>query len=100
MKRIRSACLVQTLHFQLKDGVPQDQAVEAVQEEYRQYKARMDRNHTRYRIVKEEYRQYKARMDRNHTRYRIVKEETQSDGSIVIEIKKQYNTTSCGTYLD
>ena len=79
MKRIRSACLVQTLHFQLKDGVPQDQAVEAVQEEYRQYK---------------------ARMDRNHTRYRIVKEETQSDGSIVIEIKKQYNTTSCGTYLD
>ena len=79
MKRIRSACLVQTLHFQLKDGVPQDQAVEAVQEEYRQYK---------------------ARMDRNHTRYRIVEDETQSDGSIVIEIKKQYNTTSCGTYLD
>ena len=32
--------------------------------------------------------------------YRIMKEEPQDDGSIVIEIRKQYNNASCGTYLD
>lgn len=79
MKRIQSACLLQTLHFQLKEGVPHDQAVEG---------------------VREEYAQYKARLERSHTRYRVVREETQSDGSIVIEIKKQYNNASCGSYLD
>ena len=79
MKRIQSACLIQTLHFQLKEGVPHEQAVAG---------------------VREEYAQYKTRLERNHTRYRIMKEEPQDDGSIVIEIRKQYNNASCGTYLD
>ena len=79
MKRIQSACLIQTLHFQLKEGVPREQAVAD---------------------VREEYAQYKARLERSHTRYRIMREEPQDDGSIVIEIRKQYNNASCGTYLD
>lgn len=28
------------------------------------------------------------------------KEEEQEDGSVIIEIKKQYNTSTVGTYLD
>ena len=79
MKRIQSACLIQTLHFQLKEGVPHEQAVAG---------------------VREEYAQYKTRLERNHTHYRIMREEPQDDGSIVIEIRKQYNNASCGTYLD
>jgi hypothetical protein len=39
-------------------------------------------------------------MDRNRTKYRITKEETQPDGSILVEVKKQYNYHDCGTYLD
>ena len=79
MKRIRSACLIQTLHFQPKEGISQDQAAAWVQDEYAQCR---------------------ARLERHHTRYRIVKEEAQPDGSLVIEIKKQYNTAPCGDYLD
>jgi hypothetical protein len=79
MKRIKSACLVQTVHFQLKDDLPQEEAVEQVQREYTHYK---------------------ASMDRNRTKYRVTKEETLPDGSILIEIKKQYNYHDCGTYLD
>ena len=32
MKRIQSACICQTLHFQLKEGVVKDYAMRAVQE--------------------------------------------------------------------
>ena len=56
MKRIQSACLIQTLHFQLKEGVPHEQAVAGVREEYAQYKTRLERNHTRYRIMREDPR--------------------------------------------
>ncbi len=79
MKRIKCACVIQTVHFQLKEDLPQAEAVQAVQREYEHYK---------------------TMMDRNRTKYKIVKEETLKDGSIRIEIKKQYNYHDCGHYLD
>lgn len=79
MKRVKAACITQTLHFQLKEDVGHEYAV---------------------KLVKEEVNKYKAQMDYGRTKYKILREEEQKDGSIVIEIKKQYNTSPVGQYLD
>ena len=79
MKRIRSACLMQTIHFQLKEDLPHDAACQA---------------------VRQEYELYKQRMDQNRTPYRIVQEQVESDGSLLVEVKKQYNSSPVGRYLD
>ena len=52
------------------------------------------------KLVKEEVEKYKASLDKNRTKYKIVSEETQSDGSVMIKIIKQYNTSPVGDYLD
>ena len=78
MKRILAACLQQTVHFKLKDGVdPQLGA----------------------RLVREEYETYKLRLERSRTRYQILEESTQPDGSIIIRIKKQYLDYDVGSYI-
>lgn len=79
MKRVKAACITQTLHFMLKDGVEQEYA---------------------QKLVQEEVRRYKEGLDRSRTQYRILSEKVLEDGSILIEIKKQYNTLPVGTYLD
>lgn len=79
MKRIQSACICQTLHFQLKEDLPHDYAV---------------------RQVQEEVEQYKKTLDKNRTKYKIVEEVPQPDGSIVVKVIKQYNTSPVGSYLD
>ena len=79
MKRVKAACICQTLHFMLKDDLGHDYAV---------------------KLVKEEVEKYKASLGRNRTKYKIVSEETQSDGSVMIKIIKQYNTSPVGDYLD
>ncbi len=79
MKRVKAACICQTLHFMLKDDLGHDYAV---------------------KLVKEEVEKYKASLDKNRTKYKIVNEETQSDGSVMIKIIKQYNTSPVGDYLD
>jgi len=79
MKRVKAACICQTLHFMLKDDLGHDYAVKS---------------------VKEEVEKYKASLDKNRTKYKIVSEETQSDGSVMIKIIKQYNTSPVGDYLD
>mgnify|MGYP000323265307 FL=1 len=38
MKRIKAACICQTLHFQLKEDVAHDYAVQLVHEEFNHYK--------------------------------------------------------------
>ena len=76
MKRIKEACLLQTIHFQLKEDLPHGDAVQA------------------------EVEHYKAQLDRNRTQYKITRQEEQPDGSILIHIKKQYNNHSCGAYMD
>lgn len=79
MKRVKAACLEQTLHFQLKDGVSSEQAKQQ---------------------VKEEYETYKAKMDRIKTQYKIISECEQPDGSLMVKIKKQVNAQPVGNYFD
>lgn len=79
MKRIQAACICQTLHFQLKEDVAQDYAVS---------------------LVRQEVEHYKQGLVRSGTKHRIVDEQTQPDGSIVLKIIKQYNTSPVGQYLD
>lgn len=79
MKRVKAACITQTLHFQLKEDVGRDYA---------------------RKLVEEEVKKYKAGLERSGTKYKILSEEIQKDGSIIIEIKKQHNNSPVGTYLD
>lgn len=79
MKRVKAACICQTLHFMLKEDVSHDAAVS---------------------MVKEEVENYKKGLDRNHTQYRIVEQTDQPDGSIVVKVIKQYNSTPVGDYLN
>lgn len=53
MKRVKAACICQTLHFMLKEDVGHDMAVKLVNEEVAHYKANMDRNRTKYKILEE-----------------------------------------------
>ena len=79
MKRIKSACLQQTLHFMMKEDLRHEDAV---------------------RSVKEDLAAYRLQLERSKTRYRIDSEEEQPDGSIIVKIRKQYNSYDCGDYLD
>ena len=79
MKRIKAACICQTLHFQLKEDIEHSIAT---------------------RLVREEVEHYKQALERNRTRYKIVGEAEQEDGSVIIRIIKQYNQSPFGDYLD
>lgn len=79
MKRVKAACITQTLHFMLKEDAEKDYAV---------------------RMVEEEVKKYKHGLDRAGTKYKILSESKQDDGSVIMEIKKQYNTSPVGQYLD
>lgn len=79
MKRIKAACICQTLHFMLKEGAEHDLAV---------------------KLVNEEVEHYKKHLERSHTKYKILEETVENDGSVVIKLIKQYNTSPVGDYLD
>ena len=79
MKRVKAACICQTLHFQLKEDVEHNYAV---------------------KLVREEVAHYKATMERNKTKYRILEELPQEDGSIIVKVIKQYNACPVGDYLN
>ena len=79
MKRVKAACLLQTLHFQLKEDIDHDIAV---------------------RAVREEVAHYKTQLERNRTAFKIDEETVQPDGSIIVKIRKQYNAVNTGIYLD
>ena len=79
MKRVKAACICQTLHFQLKEDVEHNYAVKR---------------------VREEVAHYQATMDRNHTKYRILEEIPQEDGSILVKVIKQYNACHVGDYMN
>lgn len=79
MKRIKAACLEQTIHFQLKEGISPEMARQQ---------------------IRQEYESYKAQMDRHRTQYKIVEEAEQPDGSLIIKIKRQNNTQPVGSYLE
>lgn len=79
MKRVKAACITQTLHFLLKEDVGHDYAI---------------------KLVNEEVKKYKDSLEKGRVQYKILSETTQEDGSIMIEIKKQYSTSPVGHYLD
>ncbi|MGN0707086.1 MAG: hypothetical protein ACI4JC_03730 [Faecalibacterium sp.] len=79
MKRIQSACICQTLHFLLKDNVPSCEAA---------------------KLLDEEIANYKRGLERSRTQYRILSEERQADGSVLVKIIKQYNSSPVGDYLN
>ncbi|MCD8105012.1 MAG: hypothetical protein LUF35_08445 [Lachnospiraceae bacterium] len=79
MKRVKAACICQTLHFMLKEDLGHDYAV---------------------KMVQEEVAQYKRTLERNRTQYKIVDESEQPDGSIMVKVIKQYNNSPVGDYLD
>ena len=79
MKRVKAACIIQTLHFLLKEEVGHDYAEQ---------------------LVSEEVKKYKEQLNKNKVQYKILSEETQADGSVIIEIKKQYNSSPTGNYMD
>lgn len=79
MKRIKAACICQTLHFMLKEDVGHDYAV---------------------KMVNEEVANYKKGLERNRTQYKIIDQTVQDDGSIILKVVKQYNASPVGDYLD
>lgn len=72
MKRVKAACILQTLIFAQKPemGYTKEEAL---------------------KINHEEIKHYKATLERTRTRYQIIDEAEQEDGSIVVHVKKQYN---------
>lgn len=54
MKRIKAACIKQTLHFMLKEDLDHEYARKMVDEEVRKYKQHLERNNTKYKILSEE----------------------------------------------
>ncbi|CCY10772.1 putative uncharacterized protein [Clostridium sp. CAG:81] len=78
MKRIKAACITQTVCFSNHDG---------------------DTSKYAKKMICQEYEKYKVQLDRSRTKYKILPEKMNEDGSIIIEIKKQYNTSPVGDYL-
>lgn len=54
MKRVKAACITQTLHFLLKEDVGHDYAVKLVNEEVKKYKEQLNKNKTQHKILSEE----------------------------------------------
>ena len=79
MKRVLAACFQQTLHFQLKEDMPHDEAV---------------------RLVREEVARYRDGLARKGIQYRIDSETEQPDGSVILKIRKQNLRTPVGEYMD
>jgi len=82
MKRVKAACIMQTLVFQQKEG-------SGYSAEYC------------LELNREEVKKYKLSLERAHTRHRIDEETELSDGSIIVRVRKEYNATaSVGEYFD
>lgn len=75
MKRVKAACILQTLVFSQKPdlGYTPEQAEQ---------------------LNQAEFSHYKATLARTNTRHQILSAETQADGSILVHIRKQYNDTA------
>lgn len=72
MKRIKAACILQTLVFAQKDDcglTKEDQRAEN----------------------KREVEHYKQKLERAGIRYQILDEAEQADGSVIVHVRKQYN---------
>lgn len=72
MKRVKAACILQTLVFSQKPEL-------GYSKEYS------------LKINLEKFEHYKASLERTKTRYQIVNTAEQEDGSLVVWVRKQYN---------
>ncbi len=79
MKRIKAACICQTLHFMLKEGAEPQWARDQ---------------------VKQDVEHYKQSLERHRIQHKILEEATLPDGSVILKIIKQYNNSPVGNYLD
>lgn len=79
MKRIQKAYLTQTVIFSNHNGETTAYA---------------------RKLIEEEYKKYIKKLDVSRTKYQLLSEHKNNDGSIVIEIKKQYNNSPVGDYLN
>lgn len=79
MKRVKAAYICQTIHFMLKEDMSRDYALS---------------------LVKREVEQYKKWLEQGSSKYKIVEEAPQEDGSVVLKVIRQYNSTPVGNYLD
>lgn len=82
MKRVKAACIFQTLIFAQKPemGYSKDRAL---------------------KINQEEIEHYKKTLECAKTKYQITDMVEQEDGSIVVHVRKQYNDkTDCSEYFD
>lgn len=72
MKRVKAACIFQTLLFDQKPemGYSREQAL---------------------RINHDEIEHYKKSLERAKTRYQITETLEQEDGSVLVRVRKQYN---------
>ena len=72
MKRVKAACILQTLVFAQKPemGYSKEQSL---------------------KINHDEIEHYKATLERAKTRYQIIDTAEQEDGSIIVHVRKQYN---------
>lgn len=72
MKRVKAACILQTLVFMQKEdcGFSREQILNMNRQEITRYKNSLE--HTR-------------------TRYQIISQEEQENGSIIVRVRKQYN---------
>jgi len=75
VKRVKAACILQTLVFSQKPEMAfsKEQAL---------------------KINQEEFRRYQATLERFRTRYQILDTAEQDDGSLVVHVRKQYNDKS------
>lgn len=79
MKRIKAACLLQTISFLPKDNYPSEYGRQQ---------------------VRKEYEAYKSLMEQRGTKYKILEEQEQKDGSIIVKLKKQNSKQAIGDYFD
>lgn len=72
MKRVKAACILQTLVFSQKPelGYSKERTLQ---------------------LNNEEVEHYKASLERARTRYQIVNTAEQDDGSVIVWVRKQYN---------
>ncbi len=82
MKRVKAACLFQTIVFVQKPDCGLEPDVQ------RQYN-------------REDAEKYKKRLAESGIRYRIVDECEQPDGSVMLKVRRQYSETAgVGEYMD
>lgn len=72
MKRVKAACILQTLVFSQKEDATYsvDQTLA---------------------INRDEVKHYRATLERTRTRHQILAVDEQADGSIIVHVRKQYN---------